>query len=161
MDVKILKSFFPRDYMFSQTAEYALRAVVYLAAQGEEPRTTQQIAEATRVRPGYLAKVMQELSRHGLVHSQRGLHGGFTLTRSPNDLTVYDVIQAVDPLQRIRSCPLGIKGHLNLCPLHRRLDDALKSVEEALKGSTIGELLLEPERSRGIPIPLCAWPEEE
>lgn len=147
--------------MFSQTMEYALRAVVYLASQDHEPRTTQQIAAATQVRSGYLAKVMQELARQGLVSSQRGLHGGFTLTRSPEELTVYEVVQAVDPLQRIRSCPLGIKGHMNLCPLHRRLDDALKSVEDALKRSTIRELLLEPDRARGIPIPLCAWPGEE
>ena len=71
--------------MISQTVEYALRAVVYLADQGEAARTTQQIAEATRVPPAYLSKVMQGLSRGKLVHSQRGLHGGFTLAREPKD----------------------------------------------------------------------------
>jgi Rrf2 family protein len=147
--------------MFSQTAEYALRAVVYLAAEGGRPRTTQQIAEATRVKADYLAKVMQGLGRAGLVHSQRGLHGGFTLARPADELTVFDVLEAVDPIQRIRGCPLGLKGHVNLCPLHRRLDQALGLVEEALKGSTIAELLVEPSRARGIPIPLCPWPEEE
>jgi Rrf2 family transcriptional regulator, nitric oxide-sensitive transcriptional repressor len=147
--------------MFSQTAEYALRAVVYLAAEGNEPRTAQQIAAATRV-PGaqYLAKVMQGLSRAGLVHSQRGLHGGFTLTRPAEELTVLDVLQAVDPIRRIRGCPLGLKGHVNLCPLHRRLDQAIGMVEEALRRSTIAELLTEPSQERGIPIPLCPWPEE-
>src|SRR5262245_46906388 len=118
--------------MFSQTAEYALRAVVYLAAQGGEPRTAQQIAEVTRVPAGYLSKVMQALSRAGLVHSQRGLGGGFTLAVPPADLTVLDVVQAVDPIRRIKSCPLGIKGHVNLCPLHRRLDQAIALVEKAL-----------------------------
>lgn len=146
--------------MFSQTTEYALRAVVYLASQGGAPQTTQQIAEATHVPAGYLAKVMQGLSRADLVHSQRGLHGGFTLTRPADRLTVLDVVQAVDPVRRIRSCPLGIKGHVNLCPLHRRLDSAIALVEEALKKSTIAELLAEPERARGIPIPLCPWPED-
>jgi Rrf2 family protein len=146
--------------MFSQTAEYALRAVVYLAAQGDEPRTAQQIAAATRVPTGYLAKVMQGLSRSGLVHSQRGLHGGFTLTRPPDQLTVLDVLQAVDPIRRIRGCPLGLKGHVNLCPLHRRLDQALALVEEALRGSTIAELLAEPAQARGIPMPLCPVPED-
>ena len=144
--------------MFSQTAEYALRAVVYLAAQGGAARTTQQIAEATRVPAGYLAKVMQGLSRAGLVHAQRGLHGGFTLARLAAELSVLDVIQAVDPIRRIRSCPLGLKGHVNLCPLHRRLDQALALVEEALGQSTIAELLVEPSRGRGIPVPLCPWP---
>jgi Rrf2 family protein len=146
--------------MFTQTAEYALRAVVYLAAQAGAARTTQQIAAATRVPAGYLAKVMQGLSRAGLVHAQRGLHGGFVLARPAEGLSVLDVIQAVDPIRRIRTCPLGIKGHLNLCPLHRRLDQAMGLVEDALRDSTIAELLTEPERAKGIPIPLCPWPGE-
>jgi Rrf2 family protein len=146
--------------MFSQTAEYALRAVVYLASQEGTPRTTQEIAQATRVPTGYLSKVMQGLGRKHLVQSQRGLHGGFILSRPSDELTVLDVIEAVDPIRRIRSCPLGIKGHINLCPLHRRLDNAMKLVEDALRKTTIAELLTEPERARGIPIPLCSWPED-
>jgi Rrf2 family protein len=146
--------------MFSQTAEYALRAVVFLASRHGTPHTAQQIAEATRVPAGYLAKVMQGLSRAGLVHAQRGLHGGFTLVASPEEITVLDVLRAVDPIRRIRSCPLGIKGHINLCPLHRRLDQALGMVENALKESTIAELLTEPDRRKGIPVPLCPWPDE-
>jgi Rrf2 family protein len=133
---------------------------VYLASQTGSAQTAQQIAETTRVPAGYLSKVMQSLTRAGLVHSQRGLHGGFTLTRPTDELTVLDVIEAVDPIRRIRSCPLGIKGHINLCPLHRRLDQAMARVEEALRESTIAELLVEPERARGIPIPLCPWPED-
>src|SRR6185437_1045175 len=147
--------------MFSQTVEYALRAVVYLAAQQGAPRTTQQIAQATQVPTGYLSKVMQSLGRKRLVQSQRGLHGGFTLAQPPEELTVLDIIQAVDPIKRIEKCPLGLKGHINLCPLHRRLDHAIKLVEEALQKSSIAELLAEPERARGIPNPLCSWPEDE
>jgi Rrf2 family protein len=142
--------------MISQTAEYALRAIVHLAAQGGRPQTTQQIAAVTRVPAGYLSKVMQGLSRAKLVHSQRGLHGGFTLAVAAADLTVFDVVEAVDPLPRIRRCPLGLKGHLNLCPLHRRLDSALALVENALKESTIAELLTESNPKKGIPLPLCS-----
>lgn len=147
--------------MFSQTAEYALRATVYLASQDGKPRTTQEIAAATKVKMAYLSKVMQSLGRKGLVQSQRGLHGGFTLSRPADELTVLDIITAVDPIQRIKSCPLGIKDHIHLCPLHRRLDQAMKLVEDALQKSTLAELLAEPARARGIPLPLCAWPEEE
>lgn len=141
--------------MISQTAEYALRAIVYLADQHEAPQTTQQIAEVTRVPAGYLAKVMQGLSRARLVNAQRGLHGGFTLAVPADELTVLDVVQAVDPLRRIEHCPLGIKGHQTLCPLHRRLDNAVVLVEKALGGSTIAELLAEPKRGKG-PKPLCS-----
>jgi Rrf2 family protein len=141
--------------MISQTVEYALRAVVYLADQGEEPHTTQQIAEATRVPAPYLAKVLQGLSRAGVVHSQRGLHGGFTLARAPEELTIWDVVQAVEPFQRIRECPLGLVSHrLRLCPLHKRLDDALALIERAFRESTIAEVLAEPSTSK----PLCAFP---
>jgi Rrf2 family protein len=142
--------------VFSQTAEYALRAVVYLASQKGAACTVGQMAEVTRVPAGYLSKVMQSLSRAGLVSSQRGLHGGFVLTTPTGDLTVYDVIQAVDPIRRITTCPLGLKGHARLCPLHRRMDSAIATVEKALKESTIAELLLEPDARRGIPIPLCS-----
>ena len=99
---------------------------------------------------------MQSLSRAHLVSSQRGLHGGFVLTVSTNALTVYDVVQAVDPIRRIKTCPLDLQTHVKLCPLHRRLDNAIAAIEQALKESTIAELLLEPDPRRGIPIPLCS-----
>jgi Rrf2 family protein len=142
--------------MISQTAEYALRAAVYLAAEADTPQTVQQIAEVTRVPAGYLSKVMQSLSRAGIVHSQRGLHGGFTLQISADKLTVLDVVQAVDPIRRIRSCPLGLKGHISLCPLHRRLDHAIAMVEDALRQSTLAELLAEAKPGGTIPRPLCS-----
>ncbi|HXT60231.1 MAG TPA: Rrf2 family transcriptional regulator [Pirellulales bacterium] len=149
--------------MISQTAEYALRAIVYLADQAETPQTTQQIAAVTLVPAGYLAKVMQGLSRAGLVRAQRGLHGGFTLAKPATGLTVLDVVQAVDPLRRITHCPLGLKGHTTLCPLHRRLDGAVAMVEQALGGSTIAELLREPGKYKGqrVPKPLCSVAEAE
>lgn len=138
--------------MFSQTSEYALRIVVYLASQDGKPTTTHQIAAATRAPEGYLSKVLQDLGRAGLVKSQRGLHGGFVLGRAAEELTVYDIIERVDPMPRIERCPLGIEGHgINLCPLHHRLDQAIGMVENVLRESTIAELLLEPNVSR----PLC------
>mgnify|MGYP002623581242 CR=1 FL=1 len=147
--------------MLSQTTEYALRAVVYLANHPASPRSIEQIAESTHVPGSYLSKVMQGLRKQGLVQSQRGSGGGFLLAISAEDLTVFDVVQAVDPIKRIDHCPLGIQDHLNLCPLHRRLDHAIGLLEQALKESTIAELLTEPEKSKGIPIPLCPWPESE
>src|SRR5688500_1853281 len=96
----ILISDTKRD-MFSQTAEYALRVIAHLAGTGAEPATIRQVAAATRVPEGYLAKVLQCLSRAGLVHSQRGPHGGSVLARAAEQITLYDVIQAVDPIPRI------------------------------------------------------------
>jgi len=146
--------------MISQTAEYALRAIVYLADQNGAPQTRQQIAEVTRVPAGYLGKVMQGLSRSGLVRAQRGLHGGFTLAIPPKELTVLDVVQAVDPLRRIEHCPLGIVSHRSLCPLHRGLDNTMAMVEKALGASTIAELLVEPKYGNA-PKPLCSIEDDD
>lgn len=143
--------------MISQTAEYALRAIAHLASHPEEARTTQQIAKIIRVPVPYLSKVLQALARAGLIHSQRGIHGGFTLVKRAEALSIYDVVQAVDPLQRITTCPLGLEAHgTHLCPLHRRLDDALKNVEQAFRQSTIADLLSEPTTSK----PFCPFPLE-
>lgn len=128
--------------MITQTAEYALRAAADLATHHGRPRTAQQMARATHVPPDYLSKVMKELVRAGIVRSQRGVNGGFSLLRDPDDLPVYDVINAVNPIQRIRECPLGLRAHArgNLCPLHRLLDDAMEKIETAFKGVTLGQL---------------------
>lgn len=138
--------------MFSQTTEYALRTVVWVASQQGAPRTTQQIAEATRVPVGYLAKVLQMLGRAQLLNSQRGIKGGFTLARPPDEISALDVVNAVDPIRRIERCPLGLASHREkLCPLHGRLDDAIVLIEERLSGTKIADLL---EQSSG-PQPFC------
>lgn len=134
--------------MISQTVEYALRAVVNLAGCNPEPRTRDQIAEATRVPKAYLSKVLQSLVRAGIVQAQRGPGGGMTLARAPDELTLLEVVTAVEPLQRIRACPLGLASHgLELCPLHQRLDDAMAAVEEAFRETTLAEIIARPKPS--------------
>ncbi len=136
--------------MFSQTAEYALRAVVCLADRTDSmPVGVKTIATATKVPPSYLSKVLQGLTRAGWVFSRRGVGGGYSLTRKPSEITVLDVINAVDPIRRITGCPLGLESHRNtLCAMHARLDKAAGLVEETLKSSTIEDLLATPSRPR-------------
>jgi Rrf2 family nitric oxide-sensitive transcriptional repressor len=132
-----------------------LRAAVFLAGQAPEARTTDQIAVATRVPKAYLSKVLQGLVRAGLVHSQRGIGGGMALVKTPAQLTILEVVNAVDPIQRIRTCPLGLEAHgPQLCPLHRRLDESLGLVETAFRTTTLAEVLSEPSGS----VPLCDFP---
>ena len=128
--------------MFSQTVEYALRTIVWLASQGGAPRTIRQIAEATKIPPGYLAKVLQNLGRHHLVKARRGINGGYVLAVPPEGLSVLDVITAIDPIQKIERCPLGLGAHgATLCPLHQRLDDAVGLIEKRLGETKISDLL--------------------
>lgn len=128
--------------MTSQTSEYALRAIVCLGGNPGRPLTTRVIAERTQVPPDYLSKVLQGLSRAGMVESQRGLGGGFTLIRPLDALTILDVINAVDSLKRIEQCPLRLEAHRHrLCPLHQCLDDGIALVEALYASTTIAELL--------------------
>lgn len=141
--------------MLSQTVEYALRAATYLATVPGQSRTVDQIADATHVPVAYLAKVLQQLAREKLVVSRRGAGGGFALARAPKTVRILEVVQAVDPIRRITTCPLGLTAHgKRLCPLHRRLDAALAEMEQAFAASTLAEILAEPTRS----VPLCPFP---
>ncbi|MCI0377989.1 MAG: Rrf2 family transcriptional regulator [Gemmataceae bacterium] len=141
--------------MFSQTVEYALRAVVHLASKAPAAQTTQEIAQATRVPQAYLAKVLQSLVQAHVLRSQRGLGGGISLLKNPDDLTILEVVNAVDPIHRIQDCPLGLAAHgVRLCALHKRLDNALAQVEKAFADTTLREILDEPSES----IPLCDFP---
>jgi len=144
--------------MISQTAEYALRAVVFLARQSGDARTVMQISEATCVPAGYLAKVMQNLSRARLVKSRRGLNGGFSLAHDPRELSVLEIVNAVDPIRRFPECPLGIESHgKQLCPLHRRLDDAAQTVEDAFCQTMVSELVEIPRGHKSA----CSFPAVE
>jgi Rrf2 family protein len=132
-----------------------LRAVVHLAHEAPAARTVEQIAAATRVPPAYLAKVVQGLVRAGVLHSQRGVGGGVSLGRPAGRLTLLEVVNAVDPIRRIKECPLGLASHgVRLCPLHKRLDGALALVEDAFRQTTLAEVLAEPSASA----PLCDFP---
>ncbi len=134
--------------MISQTSEYALRAVVSLAQSPEQPHTATEIAKLTKVPEHYLSKVLQALAKGGIVHSQRGLHGGYVLAHAPDRLPLLDVINAVDPIRHIESCPLKLETHgTHLCPLHKKVNRSISLIEELFRGSTIGTILAEPTQS--------------
>ena len=138
--------------MISQTVEYALRSIVTIAQHEGQPCTAQQISKITHVPAPYLSKLMQRLVRAGIAKSQRGLHGGFVLIKEPAELSIWEVVDAVEPFKRIHECPLGIKSHgSTLCPLHRRLDNAMEMVEKQFRDTTIADVLAES----GEVTPLC------
>lgn len=130
--------------LFSLTIEYAMRAMVALAAGDGKPMTTRQIADTMLVPRSYLSKVLQALVRAKLVRSTRGLKGGFVLAQDPSDVNMMEILNAVGPHKRIESCPLDLEEHSSdLCPLHRRLDQAMAMVQEAFEGTTLAEILSE------------------
>jgi Rrf2 family protein len=138
--------------MLSQTVEYALRAVVQLAAISPNVSTTAELAKVTQVPPAYLVKVLQALVKADIITSYRGAGGGVSLAHKPDELTILDIVSATDPIQRIRTCPLELVTHgVKLCPLHRRLDAALAQVESAFRNTTLAEVVGDPSKIK----PLC------
>lgn len=136
--------------MISLTMEYALRALAHMASQrGAMAMNSETLARATGVPKGYLSKIMRDLVLAELVHSQRGPNGGFTVARPPEEISVLEVVNAVDPIRRITKCPLGRPDHVTLCPLHRRLDDAIALIEARFAQTTVAELLHGPNDASG------------
>ena len=137
--------------MLPKTAEYALRAVVWLANKPGQIESADSLADQTKVPRRYLHTVLQDLVRAKLVLSQPGPGGGYALSQPPKDVTILDVVNAVAPLERIRTCPLGLATHTRLCLLHRELDKVYAASEKALGSVTIYQLL----RSTSSKVPLC------
>jgi Rrf2 family protein len=138
--------------MLPKTAEYALRAAVWLGQSPGGHQSAEQISAGTKIPRRYLHKVLQDLVRANLVKSQPGPGGGYSLARQPEEVTILDVVNAVAPLERIQQCPLGLKSHTSLCPLHHELDKVYAHAEEAFGHVTLAQLL----RSTHNPItPLC------
>ena len=133
--------------LFSQTAEYALRAVAHLATQSDFTSTIPEMAAATQVTAPYLRKVLVKLREADIVQTQRGTGGGVRLLCKPNKLTLLEVINAVDPVARIERCPLGIADHKHLCPMHSELDQALAEIEKVLSRRTLADILAKPRRA--------------
>ncbi len=127
--------------MLSKTAEYALRAVACMGSQEGAPVSADHLAEQTKVPRRYLTRVLQDLAAAELVRSRPGPGGGYELCRSTNRITILDVVNTVAPIERIRSCPLGLKSHKALCPLHAELDKAYAATEKAFARVTIKDLI--------------------
>jgi len=137
--------------MLPKTAEYALRAAVWLARNPQQTIAADQIAARTKVPRRYLHLVLQDLVQAGLVRSQPGPGGGYALDRDPQQISILDVVNAVASLERIHHCPLGLASHTKLCPLHQELDKVYAAAETAFARVTLAQLF----RSTSPIIPLC------
>ncbi|MEM9368065.1 MAG: Rrf2 family transcriptional regulator [Planctomycetota bacterium] len=137
--------------MLSKTAEYALRAVACMGSREGVPVSADVLAQQTRVPRRYLTRVLQDLAANGLVTSRPGPGGGYELTQASDEISILDVINTVDPIERITKCPLGLESHHKLCPLHAELDKAYAQTEAAFSQVSIRQLV----NSTSEIIPLC------
>jgi len=134
--------------MLSQTVEYALRAMMHIAGLKGVAVKSESIAKASRVPPGYLSKVLRDLVVANLVESSRGPGGGFRLAREPEKICILDVVNAVEPMRRIKRCPADDPGRSELCGLHRGVNRALAEIEREFRGTTLAQIL-----STDVPFP--------
>ncbi|GAB5495865.1 MAG: hypothetical protein Phyf2KO_09450 [Phycisphaerales bacterium] len=89
--------YFPE--MVSLTSQYALRAVLYLATVGGGPVVAEDISKNTGVPKGYLHKILRRLGKAGILDAQRGVGGGYVLSQKPAEITVCQVLKAIEPQQ--------------------------------------------------------------
>ncbi len=138
--------------MFSQTAEYALRSMACLALSPSELVPVSTLATVTKVPSNYLAKVLQQLAGADLIVGKRGVGGGYKLARPAREIKLMQVVRATMTIDRIEVCPLGLPNHgPNLCPLHRKMDEAAAAVIRVLDDYTLEDIINDPKSNR----PLC------
>jgi Rrf2 family protein len=129
--------------MVSQTAEYALRAVLHLAREsGEAPVRVDDVAEALGVPRNYLSKILHVLARSGVLASTRGPHGGFQLAGPPEALSLADVVGEFDPIRSRASCLLGRTecSEADPCAAHHRWKEVSHTVRMFFEGTTVADL---------------------
>jgi len=128
----------------TRQADYAVRAVLYLSRKGNTQRSaTSTVAQEQHIPPSFLAKIISQLSIAGLLHTSRGARGGVTLAREPQDITLLEVIEAIDGPIQLNECAgeNGTCTYDNECPLRSIWCDAQEDLVKRLKGTTFDQLL--------------------
>ncbi len=127
----------------TRQADYAVRAVLHLAKNGDTRTATSMIAEEQRIPPSFLAKIVSQLSIAGLLHTSRGARGGVTLARAPKDITLLEVIEAIDGPIQLNEC-VGDTGSCSFdadCPLRPVWCDAQEDLVNRLKGTNFADMV--------------------
>lgn len=91
-------------YRFSKKTEYAILALQYIASRSDERHSAKQISEYLNISFEFISKILQKLNRENLLTSHQGINGGYELAKNPNDLTVSDIIRAIEENSSIVEC---------------------------------------------------------
>ena len=129
--------------IFSKATGYGIRALAFLARQPSHSLCgLTEIAEKEEIPPVYLRKILGELRRHRLLHSVKGIHGGYELARPPESITLWEVFRVLEPDPYIDACILG-HGVCTSgcgCPLHDDWQKIRREFVELLQTKTISEI---------------------
>ncbi|MBI5351936.1 MAG: Rrf2 family transcriptional regulator [Chloroflexi bacterium] len=128
----------------TRQADYAVRAVLYLARNTDQRTATSLIAEEQRIPPSFLAKIVSQLSIAGLLHTSRGARGGVVLAREAKEITLLEVIEAIDGPIQLNEC-VGDNGTCSFdeqCPLRPIWCEAQEELVGRLKGTNFADMLV-------------------
>ncbi|MDO8755380.1 MAG: Rrf2 family transcriptional regulator [Anaerolineales bacterium] len=128
----------------TRQADYAVRAVLYLARNSDQRTATSMIAEKQRIPPSFLAKIVSQLSIAGLLHTSRGARGGVALARDAKDITLLEVVEAIDGPIQLNEC-VGDNGSCSFdsdCPLRTVWCDAQAELVGRLKGTNFADMMI-------------------
>jgi Rrf2 family protein len=128
----------------TRQADYAVRAVLYLAEQGDNGRApTSRIAQEMRIPPSFLAKIVSQLSVAGVVQTSRGARGGVSLAREPKGITLLEVIEAIDGPITLNECVPDRSACVfgDECPVHDIWCDTQTKLVEQLGKANFGALM--------------------
>jgi Rrf2 family protein len=129
--------------MFSKTCEYAIRAMIFIAHKSEfgGKAAVKEISKGIASPEHFIAKILQELSRKGLVQSVKGPNGGFYLDDILMKNTLADVVKAIDGDRLFTGCALGLKdcSEKKPCPLHDDFKVIRKNIHHTLQSATVAE----------------------
>jgi FeS assembly SUF system regulator len=139
----------------SKLTDYATVVMTCLAESGDEVLSAQLLAERARLETPTVSKVLKQLAGAGLVDSWRGVNGGYRLAREPREISVADIVTAMEgPIGMTECCAhSGICDHESHCGVRvnwQRISDAIRT---ALEGVTLADMLTHPTR-RAINIPM-------
>ena len=132
--------------IYTETGKYAIRALLYLSDADNGTITANEIAEAETIPPYYLAKVLKDLSNVGILDSIRGRGGGFKLNRPASEITVLEILEAAENLQRrVEACVLGLDKCTDEapCALHDYWKEFRETTLATLANLTLADLLSE------------------
>jgi Rrf2 family protein len=128
----------------TRQADYAVRAVLHLARVGSAERSaTSAIAKEQNIPPSFLAKIISQLSVAGLLHTSRGARGGVTLARDAKDISLLEVVEAIDGPIQLNEC-VGNEGACHFedqCPIKPVWCDAQDELVTRLKGTTFAQMI--------------------
>lgn len=135
--------------MLSNTCKYAIRAVIYLAINGQENKKIgiKKISEDLTIPTPFLGKILQSLARHRLLVSTKGPHGGFGLAKQPDEIRLIDIVDIIDGLAIFENCFIGMKpcrteeNNESPCAIHAEFKSIRDSLLLLFRDKTIGELL--------------------